>query len=413
MLTKDLLKFKKQKEKIIPQLIDIEKVEHLEFATVLVEFFQGSLGKTRKEIELECQSLVEAFPLDKIVALGLKKLCFDSLTFESELTCEATEFRRKIFQISAHTPRTTISQYQTDVWQKFSEQNTSQFYTQEQLQQFLYSDLPDCHRATEFKSISPLGLLQKYNVALVQGLIFSSRQLTLTVPFASEHRAHVRQLMRHLKFFQLVCTIRKTENSMEILIDGPLSLFTSVQKYGLQLSSFFPAVLFLPQWKLTANIELGKLPRQQGTIQLSEKQGLVSHYKNYSAYLPEEFQLFHKAFTSIERNPYLLKEKCDEILFDGDSYFFPDFEFLSPCGKPVYCELFHPWHGAALKHRLFSLDKSSPGFIIILGVSKILLKDPEFARQVEQFSGFNKCLFSFGNVLVPLKVLDILKSLEI
>ena len=55
----------------------------------------------------------------------------------------------------------------------------------------------------------------------------------------------------------------------------------------------------MPQWELSAQIEIGKESRKSGELNLSHKTGLLSHYKNYSAYIPEEFKLFGESFVKI------------------------------------------------------------------------------------------------------------------
>ena len=279
------------------------------------------------------------------------------------------------------------------------------------MESYLYSDLPEFHKVTEVKPITHTQLLNKYNVALVQGLLFHSGKLKIILPSVNNCKAQFRQLLKHIKFFQLVAYFTKKDDVVEIEIDGPHSLVVHTHKYGFNLACFFPALLFMPQWELVAEIEIGKELRKCGELNLSYKTKLLSHYKNYSAYIPEEFKLFATSFhdlTAKSRSPLNLNEDCDEILFDGDNYFFPDFEFIHENRERVYLELFHPWHSAALKHRLFSLAKKPPSFILILGVAKILLKDTAFAVEVQQYQYFNQFYFTFRDVVSVEKVLELL-----
>ncbi len=448
MLTKkELLKYKKQKDKIVPIFIDPKCESLQEFAVALCDLFENSLGKTRKQIEEEANELISAFDVENITALGFKKLCFDLLTFESILSTESSEFRENVFAASFKVLSTvpsrgepfgetagTMEAYRYAVIQavnasfealsfsgltrEFSMSLDSPVspcgYTGnhmlEKVESYLYSDLPEFHKLTELKPITPLQLLHKYNVSLVQGFLFYCSSLKICVPASIQYKAHLRQLIKQIKFFQLVAFFTKKENSLEIEIDGPLSLFVHTHKYGFNLACFFPALLFMPQWEIMAFIEMGKEPRKSGVLQLSEKTGLLSHYKNYSAYIPEEFKLFFDSFAQLPACPWRITENCEEILFDGDNTFFPDFEFSHDDGTRVYLELFHPWHAAAIKHRLKAFAKKKPDFKLILGIAKPLLKDGNFAEEVQQSDYYSSFSFIFRDVLLPEKVLEALNK---
>ena len=73
-----------------------------------------------------------------------------------------------------------------------------------------------------------------------------------------ETPARFRQLFRAVKFHRLICTIHETPgNRYTLTLDGPLSLFSSTQKYGLQLALFLPALLHCKAFDLRANVRWG------------------------------------------------------------------------------------------------------------------------------------------------------------
>ena len=408
MLTKkELLKYKKQKEKLLPCFIDPLNPILIEFNETLFEIFSQCLGKTRKEIECETDDMMNAFDVNAVVALGLKKLYFDTLTFESELSAQTTEFRESVFKESFLNLSQSPDNYKDLVVQSLNENNPGlNPYTKENIANYLYSDLPEFHKVTEIKPLMSNQILNKYNVSLVQGFLFYCREIKIILPSVSEYKAQFRQLLRQFE---------KKENAFELVIDGPLSLFAQTQKYGFQLACFFPALLLMPQWELCAQIELGKELRQSGVLSLSHKTGLISHYKNYSAFIPEEFKLFSESFLQHKNaQSWILNDNCDEALFDGDNYFFPDFEFHSSkkekeknskVRQPVYLELFHPWHGAALKHRLIALAKKKPSYKLILGVSTALLKKADISSFVQHNPYFVDFGFTFRDVVSVDKVI--------
>jgi uncharacterized protein len=417
---KELLKYKKQKEKLVPVFIDTQNSLLLEFTESLLEIVSQSLRKTQKQIEEEMNHILCAFEVEQILAQGLKKLCCDLLTFESVLSEKTIEFRHKVFQTSFQYLSTTncLNQYRKLVVEHVDSAllppgTVLHGAGDNTIESYLYSDLPEFHKVTEVKSLSPTQLLNKYNVSLVQGLLFHCGKLKITLTSISQYKAQLRQLLKQIKFFQLVAHFEKFDDKIEIFIDGPHSLFEQTHKYGFNLACFFPALVLMPQWELEAEIELGKQSRQSGILKLSHKNNLQSHYKNYSAYIPEEFKLFAESFRNQAPPHWKLTEECENILFDGDNYFFPDFLFIHSSGKEVYLELFHSWHSAALKHRLLASSKKSPSFNLIVGVSKSILKDSLLNEELKNSSYFKDFSFEFRDVIPAGKVIEKLASFEV
>src|SRR5262249_40719615 len=114
--------------------------------------------------------------------------------------------------------------------------------TPEEVDQGLFADLKSEQRLIHFKDISAERLLQRYNVALAQAVLLRAPRVHVAV--GQEPPARYRQLLRLVKFHRLICEIERTgEDCYQLHLDGPLSLFSATQKYGLQLALFLPAVL--------------------------------------------------------------------------------------------------------------------------------------------------------------------------
>ena len=60
-------------------------------------------------------------------------------------------------------------------------------------------------------------------------------------------------VLRLVKFYRLLCEVETVaEGVYKLRLDGPLSLFLSTQKYGLQLALFLPAILLCKDFDLQA-----------------------------------------------------------------------------------------------------------------------------------------------------------------
>ncbi len=92
----------------------------------------------------------------------------------------------------------------------------------------------------------------------------------------------------------------------------------------------------------------------------------------------------------------------------GEYYCFPDFVLTHSGGSQVALELFHPWHASHLTARLDTLAESkSPALLI--GVSRVLLKDPLVAEATEQSDYFQNFGFEFNQMPTVTKLGPVLE----
>ncbi len=97
----------------------------------------------------------------------------------------------------------------------------------------LFADLKSEQRLVRFAEVTPERLLERYNVALAQGVLLRSSRLEVVI--RGESPARYRQIFRQVKFHRLICEAQPNGPGEYLLrLDGPLSLFTATQKYGLR-----------------------------------------------------------------------------------------------------------------------------------------------------------------------------------
>ncbi len=379
----------------------------LKLAENFIEVFSSAVGLVQAELDEQIEvTLVDAQEIEQILQKGLLKLLNDRLSFTSFFSGDLNELRQNVFRAANLFLKEEAAFSLTDYLEQIAK---SVQMPVAQIQPLLYSDLPEHNRISGFKEINAKNLLNRYNIALVQGLLFYSEAVTIEIPISGSTKAELRFLLRQLKFYQLVAHIQKDNDKLIIQLDGPISLFLQTQKYGFNLAAFFPVIALLSQWELQAKIEISKSVRQQGLLSLNQNSPLISHYKNFSAYIPEDFKIFEEQFKSKSLN-WSLDNESENILFDGNNYFFPDYKFVN-ADKIVYLELFHAWHKKALMQRIISI-KSNNSFSYIMGVAKSLLKDKEMSESVSISDYFNKNGFVFREIPTANQVLDILKKFE-
>lgn len=389
MLTKDLIKFRKQGKYIRPSFIAADDAVLLRIAEDLLTVYNGreeNRSLTRGEIEELVEPVLKSHR-DLKLTRGLNKLILDRCEFSQAEDFDYPAERRKIFFKAAGLLQRGAGDYD-DYYREIT--NGSEFAKHD-----IFADLPENETLTSFRSLFPRQLLERYNCAQVQGLLFNASEIEVKV--SSPDPAELRKLFKYLKFFRLLAEIKQVKSpagqkddiAMSLKISGPASIFENSRKYGLQIAVFFPAVCALTKWQLKADIKLNsKIYR----LNLDESSGLVSHYRNFSAYIPEEIIMFHRLF----------KEKVKEWQISGETPFikadkqeiiFPDLNFRNKAGETVHLELFHRWHRGALLSRL-EFCEANPELPLLLGVDRALLKG-DLPKILESSAYFQKKVSSF------------------
>ncbi|MBU8901131.1 MAG: DUF790 family protein [Victivallales bacterium] len=372
MLTKDLVKFRKQGKYVRPNFIATNDSSLLRIAEDLLTIYHGQEegeNLTRGEIEELVEPVLKSHR-DLKLTRGLNKLVLDRCDFSQAEDFDYPSLRRQIFLKAADLIKKGAEDYAEYHKRLIDEAEIKDFVTHD-----IFADLPENETLTKFKEVFPRELLERYNCAQVQGLLFHASEIEVKV--ASPDPAELRRLFKYLKFFRLLAEIKQVKSPvgekniivMNLKISGPASILENSRKYGLQLAVFFPAVCALPKWQLKADV---KLSNKIYRLNLDETSNLVSHYRNFTAYIPEEIIIFHRLFKEkiedwkISGETPFIKTKKDEIVF-------PDLNFQNKKGKIIHLELFHRWHRGALLKRL-EFCEVNPDLPLLLGVDRALLK---------------------------------------
>ena len=379
MLTRELLKYNRRAGTIKPRFVAENDPRTLELAGQLLGIFTGAAaeGLRRGELEELIAPLIRAEPPSSPAA-GLAKLLYDHAEFSPVGELDYRERRKELFLRTGSALSRCGGQreeYARIVGQPGFD---------------LYGDLPENERLREFRPWSAVDLIRRYNLALVQGLLFFADELLLTVPRTDP--AELRRLFRYLKFFRLLAEIdRLAGGGFEFRISGPFALFANTRKYALQLAAFFPAVVLLPRWQFRAWVKPG---RERLELRLDQQAPLHSHYRNFSRYVPEEIALFHRLFKERVSDWAITGETaCLEL--PGGKVAFPDLSFVPVSGGPaIHLELFHRWHGAQLRPRLEWLTQH-PETRLLLGLDRSLVDDAAFEQLGSEFPALRTRMFRF------------------
>ena len=394
MLTKDLILCKMANGRLKPQFVDTSDAELVDLAERLLAAYDPSNSPIREEIEELATQAAQGFRTPKL-AQGILKIVDDQAVFSSPQDMDYPAARFSLFKkaaeiIRAH-PGQTEEQYQQRLAQATADNPLA-------ARESIYEDLPENDRLVKLAFITPKQVLERYNCGLVQGLLLHAGSIQLTVHDTDP--AKLRRLFKYLKFFRLLARIsadnnaegESTPDKLSIVIDGPASIFDQSKRYGFQLACFFPAVVALDHWSMRAEINWKETKR---FLVLDESSGLVSHYHNFTAYVPEEIQLFHRYFKESVKD-WTIVGNAPFIRGDGNDVAFPDFSFQHAGGTIIHLELFHRWHATQIMTRLDWLKKN-PSAPLVVGIDRFLLKDEALQSRLETDDALKPRIFLFSD----------------
>jgi predicted nuclease of restriction endonuclease-like RecB superfamily len=205
---------------------------------------------------------------------------------------------------------------------------------------------------------SPREMVQRYNLALLQGLLLRATELTVTA------RSRVHVVVRFAKLQRLLCTYEGTGDALRLHLSGPLSVLRHTTKYGLALARFVPAAIATPGWSFDATCRLdGRDARLAATC----ADPVASSHA-----LPRDFD------SAVERNlardvrrmrtPWTLARET-AVFEHGGRSFFPDFT-LSRGTDRVLVEIVGYYTPEYLSAKLRALREANvPRFVVCVDES--------------------------------------------
>jgi uncharacterized protein len=378
----------------------------LALAANVIALFRGAQGRTRGELEAELQVL-EGDRTDYRIKRGLAHLlASDFSTFEVSSPVEPSALRRRVFALSAvsvPSPQQSRATF-TAVADGLSHE-LGRDISPAQVRAWLYADLPEAHLLTSFEAPTPESLLQRYNLAQAQGVLYRASHVTITA-----HRndpGEYKLLFRYLKLFGLMAYIEgDADHGFTLSIDGPASLFTLSPRYGLALAKLLPALLHVTRWGLTATLvpRQGPFPISQGTrFTLESGCGLVSHYppgKPYDSILEQAFA----ARWAKTPTAWRLEREVDLVPLPG-SVMVPDFRLVHPDGRSCLLELVGYWRPEYLRKKFAQVRRAGRSDVILAVSERLNLERAGVTR-----GDIPVRVVWFKDRLLPKAVLDVLEA---
>jgi predicted nuclease of restriction endonuclease-like RecB superfamily len=344
MLTADLAMSWQRGDRIRPRYVDADDEEYLRVAEDLLAYFAEHEGETRAALEEALEEYVGT-GTDYKVLRGMIKLLTDRCEFETDAPADPVEIRRALF-LKARALHPVVSdearaRLAGDAARELSCEGA-------RLLESLYADLPESQRLISFEPLAAVELLDLYNLAQAQALLY--RCLEMRLWLEPQGPEGYRELFGAIKAYRLIHTVRgSAREGYEVRLDGPVSIFQRSQKYGVQMAVFLPALLLCKGWRMRA--EIGARRGSVAYFELSSRQtALRSHYAEVAGYENPAVEKFAAAWAKAGGEWSL--EPSGEVIDLGDSAFIPNFVLRHPAGARVYLEVLGFWTPEHLRERL-------------------------------------------------------------
>ncbi|MGH9847407.1 MAG: DUF790 family protein [Blastocatellia bacterium] len=348
MLTSDLAISWQRGNRITPRYLETGDASYLRAAEELIAVVRRHRDHRRVVLDRALDDYI-GIGTDYRILRGLIKLLTDRCKFETAAPVEPSELRDRLFRMARERHPVDEARREQLVAAAAEQSNC----TPETIIESLYADLAGNQKLVEFLEPDAHELLDEYNLAQAQALLYRCVEMTLWIE--PQPPAGYRQLFEAIKYYRLIHTIRgRARLGYEVKLSGPVSIFHRSQKYGIRMAVFLPALLECSGWKMRAEIE-GKNDRR-GFYELDSRQQQLRPLP--SAEHVEENSIVEKLLAKWpELGGTWSLERSHEVIDLGEGAFAPDLVAQAADGRRIYIELMGFWTPRYLNDRLAEFER--------------------------------------------------------
>ena len=353
MLPSNLLVVWKRKGEIAPRYAKLSP-DNLEAANALIESYKGHVGEKKKTLKALVADL-ENRGFEYRFVRGLALLLDRRGAFTCNSKIDPVDLRRKIFQATEKVGLPTTSEKRRRILDAVASEMA---LTMEKIEEYLYADLDDELILEKFDPPSASGLLEQYNLSLMQTLLFDSTELSFTAS------GNWQRLFYSVKKLGLIYEVYK-ENGFWVKIDGPASLFKLTRRYGVSIAKLLPIIVANPEWAVNAKI-LWRYTNEICNLKIdSRKHGSLIKKPNLLpvAYDSAVEESFASQFQAVKSGWTLRREP--EPVPAGKQVIIPDFSF-ERTGVKVYLEIVGFWTEEYLLRKVEKLKQVEAKMLLLV-----------------------------------------------
>ncbi|MBI4751171.1 MAG: DUF790 family protein [Acidobacteria bacterium] len=389
MLPSELLTYRVRGGQAYPQFLNGPRTK---WATSVLETITGCLQKPRSVV-MEALKTLEGNSPDYRLVRGLAHLALEDAVFSVVSPIPPEELRQEAFTLAAehgHRPR-EVQNILNELANRFG-------LDPEMLREAFYADLPENHMLVSVPDQTPEQLIDRYNLAQAQGLLYYARQIVIQA-----HRnvpGEYRKLFHLIKFYGLMYAVEgNLDDGYRVFVDGPASLFRQNLKYGVKMAAFFPALLHITRWEIEAELKIKGVP---ATYHVTSQAALRSHYPKPPAY----DSLLEASFVErwVRHDTLWTLEREVEIVDLKGTVMVPDFALRHPSGQVFHVEIVGFWHPDYLRRKFDKVRRAGMKNLILAVSDRLKVTD-------EHLAGVVGPVIFFKGKLLPKAVLDVVEEL--
>src|SRR6056297_2982344 len=425
MLTADLARSRTTGDAIKPLLIDPTDENYRETACELIALFDAHLGEPKGDLEDAIDELTVADTDYKIVQ-GLSKLLLDECEFEVMSPVESREIRQRLFEKANERYPVVRQPTLGDDTQKievYSAVADELGISLEACYRGMYADLEENKRLVqvgtrtadqyagageqstttttltgssdgeyEHTDLTVDWLVTRYNLALAQAVLYDATEMRIRV------WDHFGTVFSYVKLFGLMHRIypidsdgkrvERTDRAdgYEAILDGPASLFSQSQKYGIRLANFLPALPLCDRWEMTATVLVDETASETRQLRLDDTDGLDSHYSTGRQFDSDLEQTLAQKWERATTDWELLRE--NDVFDLGDEVMIPDFAIEHPDGRRAILEIIGFWTPEYLESKLKKIRQADAENLLVAVSEQLDCSNDDFGDTSERVLWF-------------------------
>jgi hypothetical protein len=383
LLTADLVRARRRAGRLeLSRPRGAARARMVEMAARYIELAEQHVGAARAVFSEACADAEATFrATDRKLAEGLKKLVSDRCSFEQAPEVDPPALRRALFSRASARRRELDVGAELDRAALLAEIAHEHGLSPGRVEEGLYADLKAAHLLTGFDPISAAALVALYERSQEQAVLL--RATRVSVHLRDLQPAGLRRFFNTLKFRRLLFTLAPHPDGGYLLeIDGPLSLFQAVTKYGVQLAHLVPALELAGRWTLDAKLRWG---REREPLDFHLEGGEVAPFEAAAGDtpgLPDEVAKLVERFRRLETAWEVAP--AEQILdLPGVGLCVPDLVFTHATrGARVFLEVMGFWSRDAVWRRVELVERGLPHRILFAVSQRLRVSEAALAAEL-------------------------------
>lgn len=343
-----------------------------ELADVYLALARDCVGRSRGEWEQACDA-VPVSVRERKLANGMRKLVADGCEIEADTGVDPVSLRRHLFELAARRRRELDEGQTLDRGAVLAEAVGELGMDPDRIELSLYADLRDSHTVRSAEPASASSIVDRYELAQQQAVLLRAEEVCVDVICATP--ADYRSLFRKLKFRRLLHRIEPlAAGGYRLHIDGPMSLFTSVTKYGLALALVLPAIRRADRWSVEARVRWGKA-RRRLLFRASGGAGESRTGAPETADLPDEVAILLERIAKLD-TPWQARVAEEILELPGLGLCVPDLCLIHrETGEVAFVEVLGYWSREAVWRRVELVRAGLPHRIVFAVSSRLRVSE--------------------------------------